>query len=164
MKCNIFKKNDDTKLFSQLLCEILVIAMLQWLLFRGHYHKPLEFLLFQHLQTFITTTLHCLYRNDNSLWKGERFPNFFSILWHTINLSPFVNHHMKSMNELATFHRRAINNITTIGNCLETHQKMLRNTKTQKEWHKERDKKKLREGDIHAHTHIQKCPSIKHET
>jgi hypothetical protein len=40
---------------------------------------------------------------------------------------------MKPMNELATFHRRTINNITTIGDCLETHQKMLGNTKTQKE-------------------------------
>jgi hypothetical protein len=40
---------------------------------------------------------------------------------------------MKSVNELATFHRRAINNIKTIGDRLETHQKMLGNTKTQKE-------------------------------
>ncbi len=62
---------------------------------------------------------------------------------------------MKRMNELATLHRRTINNITTIGDCLETHQKMLGNTKTQKEWHKDRDKEKLKEGDIHAHTHTQ---------
>jgi hypothetical protein len=67
------------------------------------------------------------------------------------------------MNELATFHRRAINNITTIGDCLETHQKMLKNSKTKKESHKNKDKEKLRERDIHAHTHThtQKCPSIK---
>jgi hypothetical protein len=128
MKCNIFKKNDDTKLFSWLLHVILAIVMLQWLLFREHYHKPQEFLLFQHLQTFITSTLHCLYKNDNSLWRGERFSTFFPLLWHTINLSPFVNHHMKSMNELATFHRRAINNITTIGDYLETHQNTKRIT------------------------------------
>jgi len=38
-----------------------------------------------------------------------------------------------SMNELATFYRGVINNITTIGDCLETYQKMLRKTKTQKE-------------------------------
>jgi hypothetical protein len=40
---------------------------------------------------------------------------------------------MKSLNELATFYRRAINNITTIGDCLETHQKLLGKTKIQKE-------------------------------
>jgi hypothetical protein len=61
------------------------------------------------------------------------FPLSFFLLWHTINLFPFINHCMKSMNELATFYRRAINNITTIGDCLETHQKLLGNTKTQKE-------------------------------
>jgi hypothetical protein len=60
--------------------------------------------------------------------EEKDFPLFF----HTSNLYPFVNHHMKCMNELATFHRRTINNITTIGDCLETHQKMLGNTKTQK--------------------------------
>jgi len=64
--------------------------------------------------------------------EEKNFPLFFPLLWHTINLSPFVNHHMKSMNELATFYRRAINNITTIGDCLETHQKMLGKTETQK--------------------------------
>ncbi len=141
---------------------ILAIAMLQWLLFREKYCKPLEFLLFQHLQTSVTTTFHCLYRMTIPFWEEKDFPIFFALLWHTINLSPFVNHHKKSMNELATFYRRAIKNITTIGDCLKTHQKMLWKTKTQKKWHKEKDKEKLKEGDIHAHTH--KCPSIKHET
>ncbi len=71
---------------------------------------------------------------------------------------------MKSMNELPTFYRRAINNITTIGDCFKTHQKMLGKTKTQKKRHKKKDKEKLKEGDIHAHAHTHKCPSIKHET
>jgi hypothetical protein len=59
-------------------------------------------------------------------FREEKKWNFvFAFLWHTINLSPFVNHHMKSMNELATFYRRSIKNITTIGDYLKTHQKML---------------------------------------
>jgi hypothetical protein len=154
MKCNILKKKDDTKLFSWLLHAILAIVISGWLLFREHYRKPLKFLLFQHLQTFVTTTLHCLYKMTTPFWEEKDFPLLFSLLWHTINLSPFVNHHMKSLNELATFYKRAINNITTIGDCLKTHQKLLGKTRTQKGWHKERDKKKLRGIYMHMHIHI----------
>ncbi len=163
MKHNILQKNDTKLVFLITTCN-LTIVMLRWLLFKEHYYKPLEFLLFQHFQIFVTTTLYYLYKMTTPFRKEKDVPLFFSFLWHTINLSPFVNYHMKSMNEVATFYRKAINNITTIGDCLKTHQKMLGKTKTQKEWHKKKNKEKLKEGDIHAHTHTHKCPSIKHET
>jgi len=75
-KCNILKNNDDKFLLFILLHVILTIVMLWWLLLRENYCKPPKILLIQHLQTFITT-FHCLYKNDNSLWKGERFSIFF---------------------------------------------------------------------------------------
>jgi len=77
MKCNILKRNGDTNLFSWLLHAILAIAMLWLLLFKEHYCKPLNFLLFEHLQTF-TTTLHCLHRWQFPLERRQIFHFLFS--------------------------------------------------------------------------------------